>query len=204
MSEGLLEFLNRYSSISADEFESLMKKVEVKEYDRKVRLTDIGEVEQHMYFVVKGLTRRFFYKGKDEIITHLVKEGGIIGSAVSFFTATPSHYIVETIEPCTLISITRDKLEELYRSSKRWEKTGRMMTTHYFLQQEYRILDNIRFSTRERFLTFMKENPDLLQRVPQKYLASYLNIKPETFSRMKHLMLAKHRNNPSSENAVVK
>ena len=49
-------------------------------------------------------------------------------------------------------------------------------------------MDNIRFSTRERFVKFMNENTDLIQRVPQKYLASYLNIKPETFSRLKHLM----------------
>lgn len=191
MSEGLLEFLNRYASVSAADFTELMQRVEIKEYDKKVRLTEIGRVEEHMYFVVKGLTRKFFYKGKDEIITHLVKEGGIIGSAASFFSGLPSKYIVETIEPSTLISITREKLEALYRSDNRWEKVGRMMTTHFFLQQEFRNLDNIRLSTRERFVSFMKENPDLLQRVPQKYLASYLNIKPETFSRMKHLMLEK-------------
>jgi len=192
MSEGLLEFLNRYASVTADDFNVLMQRVEVKDYGKKVRLTEIGEAEQYMYFVVKGLTRKFFYKGRDEIITHLVKEGGIIGSAVSFFSGAPSRYIVETIEPCTLLSVSRNNLEELYRSGNHWERIGRMMTTHFFLQQEYRHLDNIRFSTKERFIIFMKDNPDLLQRVPQKYLASYLNIKPETFSRMKHLLLAKH------------
>ncbi|TAL48861.1 MAG: cyclic nucleotide-binding domain-containing protein, partial [Chitinophagaceae bacterium] len=108
MSEGLLEFLNRYASVTADDFNVLMQRVEVKDYGKKVRLTEIGEAEQYMYFVVKGLTRKFFYKGRDEIITHLVKEGGIIGSAVSFFSGAPSRYIVETIEPCTLLSVSRN------------------------------------------------------------------------------------------------
>ena len=98
---------------------------------------------------------------------------------------------METLEPTTAFAISKQKVEEMYRSSKKWEKLGRIMTMQYFLVQEMRLMDNIRYSTRERFVKFMKENTDLIQRVPQKYLASYLNIKPETFSRLKHLMNAK-------------
>lgn len=68
-----------------------------------------------------------------------------------------------------------------------------MLITHFFLQREMHILDNIRFSVRERFVKFVNENPTLIQRVPQIYLASYLNIKPETFSRMKHLIHDKRK-----------
>jgi hypothetical protein len=50
-------------------------------------------------------------------------------------------------------------------------------------------MDNIRYTTKERFISFMQQNPDLVLRVPQKYLASYLEIQPETFSRLKHLMV---------------
>jgi hypothetical protein len=52
----------------------------------------------------------------------------------------------------------------------------------------------IKMTPRERFLNFIMKNPELLQRVPQKYLASYLNIKPETFSRFKHLLRSNSRN----------
>ena len=68
------------------------------------------------------------------------------------------------------------------------ERLGRLMITHFFLQQQLWELDILRFNTRERFVHFVQNNPDLLQRVPQKYLASYLNMKPETFSRFKHLL----------------
>ena len=184
----LLTFLNQFIEISPAEFAELIAWAEPRQFEKKMILTRPGEVEEYMYFIASGLVRKYFLKKDQEIITHIVKEGGILGSGESFLTGEPSRYFVETLEPTTGFAISRHKLEEMYKSSKKWEKLGRVMTTQYFLVQEMRLMDNIRFSTRERFVKFMNENSDLLQRVPQKYLASYLNIKPETFSRLKHLM----------------
>jgi CRP-like cAMP-binding protein len=185
MKEGLLEFLNQYAAVSAQDLEELMGQVEVCNYNKKTRLTDIGETEQHMHYIISGLARIYFPKGKEEIITHIVPEGGLVGSAASFFSGMPSKYIVETLEPTTTLVITKQKLENLYQSGKKWEKISRLMITKYFLIQENQLLNNIRLSTKERLKKFMEENPAIVQRVSQKYLASYLNIKPETFSRLK-------------------
>ena len=103
----------------------------------------------------------------------------------------PSSYIVETIEPSIVVSISRDNLERLFESGDRWERAGRLMMADLLIEKEYWLLDTIRYSPRERFLRFIKEQPDLVERVPQKYLASYLHIKPETFSRLKHLVETK-------------
>lgn len=187
----LLTFINQFIKISPDEFAELITWAEPRQYEKKTILTKPGEVEDYMYFITSGLIRKYFLKKDQEIITHIVKEGGILGSGESFLTGKPSKYFIETLEPTTGFAISRDKLEEMYKTSKKWERLGRIMTTQYFIAQEMRIMDNIRYSTRERFVKFMKENTDLLQRVPQKYLASYLNIKPETFSRLKHLMIEK-------------
>ncbi len=188
MINDLLTFLNQFIKISPEEFAELIAWTEPRQFEKKTILTKPGEVEEHMYFITSGLVRKYFLKKDQEIITHIVKEGGILGSGESFLTGEPSRYFVETLEPTTAFAISRQKLEEMYGSSKKWEKLGRVITMQYFLVQEIRLMDNIRFSTRERFVKFMKENTDLIQRVPQKYLASYLNIKPETFSRLKHLM----------------
>ena len=83
----------------------------------------------------------------------------------------------------------KNDLEALFTSDKKWEKFGRKIITAFFLQIEYHNLDMIKYSTKERFVNFMKQHPDLVLRVPQKYLASYLEIQPETFSRLKHLMV---------------
>lgn len=183
------EFIERHIELSDEEFNLLASRLHLKNFDKRTKLVEIGEVSNQVYFVIKGISRRYFYRGKQEVITHLVKEGGIMGSIISFLTGQPSRYILETIEPVTAFAISKQDLEELYASDKKWEKFGRRIITAFFLQTEYRNIDNIRYSTRERFVRFMKENPDLIMRVPQKYLASYLEIQPETFSRLKHLMV---------------
>ena len=189
MLEQIRQFINQHIELTDEEFETLASKLHPVSFEKKTKVVDIGEVATTVYFVTKGITRRYFFRGKQEVITHLVKEGGLMGSVISFLTGEPSRYILETIEPVTALAISKQDLESLFLSDKKWEKFGRKIITSFFLQIEYHTLDNIKYSTRERFVNFMKQSPDLVLRVPQKYLASYLEIQPETFSRLKHLMV---------------
>jgi hypothetical protein len=68
------------------------------------------------------------------------------------------------------------------------EHLGRLIITHTMVLKDRWQMQMVKMTPRERFLNFVVRNPELLQRVPQKFLASYLNIKPETFSRFKHLL----------------
>lgn len=189
MLANLQEFIKQHSELTEEDFMILASKLQPASFDKKTRVVDIGEVANNFYFVLTGIARRYFFRGKQEVITHIIKEGGIMGSVISFLTGEPSRYILETIEPVTALSMSKPELEALFSSHQKWEKFGRKLLTSYFLQTEYHNLDNIRYSTKERFVNFMKQNPDLVLRVPQKYLASYLEIQPETFSRLKHLMV---------------
>lgn len=183
------QFIDRHIELTEEEFQLLASKLRVVNFDKKAKLVDIGDIATNIYFVFKGMSRRYFYRGKQEVITHLIKEGGMMGSVISFITGEPSLYVLETIEPVTAYALSKKDLDELFDADKRWEKFGRKIITAFFLQTENQILDNIRYTTKERFVNFMKQNPDLVMRVPQKYLASYLEIQPETFSRLKHLMV---------------
>lgn len=187
----LQKYIDQFIDLPAEELEALINCIEVRSVDKKVRLTDVNETEKYLYFVIKGLARKFFVKGKEEIITQIAKEGELISSSVSYFSGNPSGYVVETIEPTTFYSLHHDKAEQLYSKYPKLERLSRLIITELFLQKEVWELERIRYSTKERFLRFMNENPELFQRVPQKYLASYLNIKPETFSRLKHLLRTK-------------
>jgi CRP-like cAMP-binding protein len=192
----LQKYIDQFIDLPAEELEALINAIEVRSCDKKVRLTDVGESEKYLYFVIKGLARKFFYKGKEEVITQIAKEGELISSSVSYFSGQPSGYIVETIEPTTFYSLHRDRAEQLYNKYPKLERLSRLIITELFLQKELWELECIRYSTKERFLRFMSDNPELFQRVPQKYLASYLNIKPETFSRLKHLLRRKSSDTP--------
>jgi len=184
----LLLFLNQFLHLSEDEFTILQKRTAVKHFNKKENLIEPGETDKHLYFTGRGLIREYFIRGKKQVTTDIITEGTITGSISSFLTGEPSHYCLQAMEPVTVLAISRIDLEELYSSDRKWERLGRVLTAHFLLQQEQHILDNIRFSVRERFVHFAEKHRDLLQRVPQKYLASYLNIEPETFSRLKHLL----------------
>ncbi|MET0244259.1 MAG: Crp/Fnr family transcriptional regulator [Flavitalea sp.] len=189
------EYIGRFLTLTPEEWNTLAETFEVRTCDKKVKLLEVGEVENYIHFVVKGLARKYFYKDGEEIITQLAKEGELISSSVSFLSAQPSVYVVETIEPTTFISISKTQIESFYSKDQRWEKLGRLIITELFLEKEKWELERICYSTRERFVRFVSSNYDLFQRVPQKYLASYLNIKPETFSRLKHLLQKKSTSN---------
>ena len=188
MLDMLRQYVSGYVALTNEEFTFLADKIVIRNFDRKHQLVKAGEVEHYMNFVVKGLVRMYFYKGKTEVVTNIAKEGQLVSSSASFLSATPSSYIIETLEPSQLLSITREHLDQIYLQNPRIEKLGRLMTTQFVLQKEEWELECMRLDTRERFLRFVENNPDLMQRVPQKYLASYLNMKPETFSRLKHLL----------------
>jgi CRP-like cAMP-binding protein len=118
-------------------------------------------------------------------------EGHIIHAHESFYSQHPSEYFIEAIEPTSLVSINYEGLEQIFSSSAKMERMGRLMITFGMIVKERWQLSMIKLTPRERFLYFVEKNPELLQRVPQKYLASFLNIQPETFSRFKHMLKEK-------------
>jgi CRP-like cAMP-binding protein len=125
---------------------------------------------------------------KDEVILQLATEGHVVQSEISFLTKTPSLVILETLEPTVLVSITYDKMEEALDKFPKGERLGRMILQGMFIKKDENRYNRLLKSTRERFFHYIEHQPHMLQRVPQKYLASYLQIKPETFSRLKALM----------------
>ncbi|MDP4263820.1 MAG: Crp/Fnr family transcriptional regulator [Bacteroidota bacterium] len=184
-----LNYLRKFVDLTDDEFVKYIIPIsKVRKLGKKEILTKAGEVEEYFNFIIKGLVRKYYKKNNHEINTQISMEGHIILSQESFHSRTPSEYYVETIEPTVLISIPFDDLERLYSQSKKMEHLGRLVITHTMMLKDRWQMQMVKMTPRERFLNFVMKNPELLQRVPQKYLASYLNIKPETFSRFKHLL----------------
>ena len=194
MVKALKDYLTRFIELTEEDLEVIASIAEVRTYDKKVRLIDQGEYERYFNFIVKGLARKYFYKNDEEIITQLAKEGELISSSVSYLSGEKSLYVVETIEPTTFLSFSRENIEMLYERDRKWQRLGRLVITDLFLQKENWDLERILYSTQDRFIRFVSNNSTLFQRVPQKYLAAYLNIQPETFSRLKHLLRTRNGN----------
>ena len=192
------DYLQKFIDLTDNEFtKNLLPIIKVRKFGKKELITKAGEIENNFYFIAKGLVRKYYKKGTHEINTQISFEGHLILSQESFHSRRPSDYFIETIEPSTMVSITHDDLEKVYASSHRMEQLARLLITYAMVIKDNWQMQLVKMTPRERFLNFVTKNPELMQRVPQKYLASYLNIKPETFSRFKHLL------RPHSKNSSI-
>jgi len=187
--KSFLDFLNKFIPLSQDEYDELILPCVVKrKFEKKSIITQSGAVEEYMNYIDTGLARKYYKKENEEINTQISYEGHIIHAQESFHSRTPSEYTIETIEPCELTSITYECLERIYSSSMKMQQLGRLVITATMVLKDKWQSQLVKLTPRERFLSFVSRHPELMQRVPQKYLASYLNIKPETFSRFKHMV----------------
>ncbi len=187
-----LRYLNKFIPLTDQDFnQQIQPYIEMRRFGKKQIITRMGEVEEYLNFIVSGLVRKYYVKDDYEVNTQISHEGHIIHAQESFHSRQPSEYFVETIEPSVFISISYDHLEQIYDHNVRMERLGRLVITHTMVQKDRWQMQMIKQSPRERFLNFVERHPNLLQRVPQKHLASFLNIQPETFSRFKHLVRAK-------------
>lgn len=184
----LYQYLSGLVYLTKAEFNVLLSYIEIREFDKKMQLVRSGEVEKYFNVIARGLARKHLPIKNEDVTIQLATEGHIIHSERSFHFQTPSESVVETIEPTTLLSISYESLQEIYRQFPKAERLGRLLMSKIFIKRDDRYLEQLQKSTRQRFLEYMRTHPHMLQRVPQKYIASYLNIKPETFSRLKHLI----------------
>lgn len=185
-------FLRHFVAITdIDVKKTLLPIVNVREFGKKQLITSAGEVENYMNFINRGLIRKYYKQENEEHIVQLSREGHLISCQESFYTRAPSEYYLETIEPTIVLSITYDDMENMFKESHLFERLGRLVTVHTMVLKDKWQTSLIMQSPRDRFLHFVDNYPEVIQRVPQKYLASYLNIKPETFSRFKHLIRRK-------------
>jgi CRP-like cAMP-binding protein len=190
--EQLLVHLQRFSPISRESVEKLIPYLEIRRFEKKKKLVNQGEMEDYLNVVIKGLVRKYVPSSiRGEVTLQLATEGHLIQSEISFHHRVPSEVIVQTLEPTVLVSIRHDRLQEAFEIMPEFEILGRAVIMDMFIKKDARYFDQLKTPTRERFLEYINTHPEMLQRVPQKVLASYLNIKPETFSRLKHLLLLK-------------
>ena len=182
------KYFESFIDFPVEDFMLLMPYAVMRKFPKKAIILQAGEIENHLNFVVKGLVRKYMLVKNKQVTTQLAIEGQIIHAEISFHKRIPAEVYIDALEPCELLSISFDNLEQVYKQYPKTEKLGRLIVTDMFIKKDFRDFEKLEKTTREYFLEYVKTHPHMLQRVPQKILASYLNIKPETFSRLKHLV----------------
>lgn len=140
---------------------------------------------RHFAFLVSGMMRSFVNYEGEEITNCICSENTTATSTVSFITQTPSSISIQALEDVVLLTISYSKLQELYGRSSFWQKAGRIIAEKEFIEEQQNSWRNKPIPAADKYLILLKENPGIVNRIPLHYIASYLNIKPETLSRIR-------------------
>lgn len=144
-----------------------------------------GQTCEIMSFVESGLLRCYQVKDDKEVCTWFMREGELTTSVDSFYGQIPSQENIQAIEPTHIYYISHKELEYIYDHYLEFNYNGRVLTQHYYRLSEWRAY-SIRMQTaEERYQYLLDNHPELIKRVPDKYLASYLGMDPSTLSRAK-------------------
>jgi CRP-like cAMP-binding protein len=184
--EALLKCLESIYPLGNECKERVVNIVKFKELPKKQMLLRAGHICQHVYFIQKGLLRCFYYKNEAEICSWFMRESDVVISAESFFKQTASYESIQSLEDCELFYISYKELQECYRSFPEFNFIGRALTQKYFCLSERRLYSIRMMRAAERYESVLRHHPELVQRVPAKYLASYLCITPEMLSKIKN------------------
>lgn len=181
----LLDYLHSIHPLSEALRAHLLSIIRHGKFPRYDYLLKKGQIHTEMHFIVKGLLR-CYYKlepNETEVSSWFMKERDIIVSIESFYDQIPSFEYIEALENTETFYITFDELEDIYQRFPEFNYIGRKLTTSYLILWNKRIRNICMLSAAERSELLAKNFPDLVQRVPAKYLASFIDMTEVTFSR---------------------
>ncbi len=166
-----------------DQIKSIASKQEIA---AKTVLLQEGEISKRIYFIEKGCLRLWFNNQGKDVSFQFFFEGEAVSSVESFWLNQPSSFSIEAIELTTLLVVDKLKFKSLIEES---DENKRRMEAHLLkrlFSYQKLFLSRIKESPQERYQMLLDENPKILQRIPQHYIASYLGITPVSLSRIRN------------------
>ncbi len=197
--EELIRLLNQFAPLSAaveNHLRTIIHRYSFKKWDYLLRA---GDVAGQILFLEKGLVRSWsiivktkrsrktkkLKKEKVEVSNWFMSEGTIVISVQSFLRQKPAHDSIQAQEDCVCWGITHAELEATYLAFPEFERVGRLITGFYYCLSEDRQLSQRMQDPLDKYRYILDTTPDLLERVQQKYMSSYLGVSLRTFQNMR-------------------
>jgi len=186
MYELILKNISRYIQLTKEETEYFTSLLKEKKLRRKQYLLQEGDICRHENFVVQGCLRTYHIdsKGQEHIVQFAVEDWWI-GDMYSFLTQKPSRYAIDALEDSVVLSIEKKSMDELYIKVPKFEKFYRHLLQNAFIALQERITSNISETGEERYRKFQLKYSKIEERVPQRMIASFLGLTPESLSRIR-------------------
>lgn len=193
-----IEALNTYSialrktcpELSDEEIAFMLNSVTITKLKAKEMYLKPGDIQNSLVFSFKGLLRCFYINDKGEDITiFFINENNYATDYGAFINQKPSSYFIETLEPCLLINVSYDAIQECYSKFKNCEKYGRIIAERHLIKVQDRINDFLFYNAEQRYVNFASKHADILNRISLTHLSSYLGMKRQTLTRIRKKLI---------------
>ena len=181
----LLSAFSRYVTLPDEEWMCIRSKWVRRSFSKHQILLAEGQVERYLYFILEGVHRLYFldHKGAEQTVA-FGYNGNFSGNLYSQISRLPSHYFLEALTSGSMLALSVKDLNELYDQCPNMDRWGRLLCQELFIGRGKREREMMTMTAQERFYRLYSESAHLFQLVPHKHLASYIGMRPETFSRM--------------------
>ena len=179
----LLKMLIKIKSLNKELYDALLNSFHDQQIKKGTMLLHEGDVCKRLWFLADGLLRSYHNIGNKEVTSRIMFRNHIVISPGSFFTQTPATESIESLSDGTVVTLSFADLQKIYSKFPEFNYHTRIITEQYFYKQEQRLYMLRKRDAVAKYNYFLENYSDYLKDIPQKYIASFLNIAPETLSR---------------------
>lgn len=181
----LVEYLSTQASLSKTEKQLVNQIVPIKQVDKGKHLLQIGQTSTAFFFLIKGCIRLYYRNSNNEKTAFFYLENNFVSSYQSYVHQTPAAHGLQAIESCKVAVIDLKVAQQLLESSTKFEFLARKIMEEELITYQNITANYVTLNAEERYQHLLKHHPQLIQRIPQMYLASYVGVAPETLSRIR-------------------
>lgn len=184
--EQLGTYIKNRIAVSDENLNTILSYFKPLKHDKNELLLSAGQLSQNTYFVGKGCLRIYYIneEGKD-VTRYIAFENQIATALVSFITKIPSTEYIQVIEKSELLYISHDDFNHLIKTLPEWMSFYCAYLERAYVNNTNRLMSFTTMDALERYNQLLKINPAIVKRLPNKIVASYINVSQETLSRLK-------------------
>ena len=190
--KSITEAIKRYVSVSEEDEKIIARLFHKKSYKKGEHLLEAGNICRYVIFIETGLVRYYINQDGEEKTTYFNREDEFVCDYMSFLPQAPAWQNIQALEDTIVWVISHRDLQQFYKDVTNGERFGRLGIEEVFVQAILQIGSLYTDTPDVRYTKFVATFPQLVQRIPQYYIASYVGVKPQSLSRIRRRLAVMH------------
>ena len=181
----ILQNIAKHISLTKEQENYFLSLLKNKKVRKKLFLSQEGDISKGPFFVTEGILRSYTVdKNGFEHVLQFAPPGWWMADMYSLITQQPGSLSIDAVEDSDVLLLPKQELDKLYNEIPAFERFFRILAENALVTFQQRLIDNLSLTAKERYENFCKRYPLLIERLPQKQVASYIGVTPEFLSKM--------------------